>query len=136
MRQFFCRRIFVISSRHHSFRRSIPNALRIYFSYIGSEVPFFILRRKYFSKPIFATCTHFPFLNQLTLRGGICGSATKAAPVSPKSARQIAFHVPTFSGSAPSSSASPGLPLLAGSQYRHPQHRYCCISDYADIHQQ
>ena len=35
-----------------------------------------------------------PFLNQLTLRGGICGMATKAAPVSPMSARQIAFQVP------------------------------------------
>ena len=34
-----------------------------------------------------------PVLNQLTLRGGICGRATKAAPVSPKSARQMAFQV-------------------------------------------
>jgi hypothetical protein len=29
----------------------------------------------------------------LTLRGGICGWATKAAPLSPKSARQTAFQV-------------------------------------------
>jgi methyl acetate hydrolase len=34
----------------------------------------------------------------LTLRGGICGCAMKATPVSPKSARQIAFHVGWASG--------------------------------------
>ena len=48
----------------------------------------------YFSNAILARCTHLAFLNQFTLRGGICGSATKAAPVSPMSARQIAFQVP------------------------------------------
>ena len=31
--------------------------------------------------------------NQATLRGGIWGSATNAAPVSPMSARQMAFQV-------------------------------------------
>src|SRR3989344_4318915 len=60
---------------------------------MGSELPDFILFRKYFSKAIFPRCTHLPFLNQLTLRGGICGKATNAAPVSPMSARQMAFHV-------------------------------------------
>ena len=34
-----------------------------------------------------------PSTDQLTLRGGICGCARKATPVSPKSARQIAFQV-------------------------------------------
>ena len=79
--------------------RSIPNALSTCFSYRGSDVPFFILYMKYFSNATLAKCTHLPFLNQLTLRGGICGRATKAAPVSPMSARQIAFQVPwTVSG--------------------------------------
>ena len=44
-----------------------------------------------------------PFFAQVTLRGGISGSATNAAPVSPKSARQIAFHV--------ACARSAGLPL-------------------------
>ncbi len=74
-------------------RRSMPSALSTYFSNAGSELPVFILRMKYFSKAILARCTHLPFLNQFTLRGGICGSATKAAPVSPMSARQMAFQV-------------------------------------------
>src|SRR3990167_8862179 len=73
--------------------RTMPKALSTYFSYTGSELPFLILRMKYFSNAILARCTHLPFLNQLTLRGGICGSATKAAPVSHMSARQMAFHV-------------------------------------------
>src|SRR5512137_2047114 len=60
---------------------------------MGSELPVLILRMKYFSKAILARCTHLPFLNQLTLRGGICGSATNAMPVSPRSARHTAFHV-------------------------------------------
>ena len=42
--------------------------------------------------------------DQLTLRGGICGWATKAMPSSPKSARQTAFQVATALG------------LLAGDQ--------------------
>lgn len=69
-------------------------------------MPVFILRMKYFSKPILARWTHLPFLNQFTLRGGICGSATKAAPVSPMSARQMAFQVAWVSGFSPFSSAS------------------------------
>src|ERR1017187_2557391 len=52
---------------------------------------------KYFSKAIFARCTHLPFLDQVTLRGGICGSATKAA-------RHTAFQV---------ASASAGLPAIS-----------------------
>ena len=59
---------------------------------------------KYFSNAIFAKCTHLPFLDHVTLRGGICGSATKAAPVSPKSARQTAFQV---------ASAIAGLPAIS-----------------------
>ena len=57
--------------RHDYFRRTTPISLSTYFSYTGSVLPFFILRMKYFSKPILARCTHLPFLNQLTLRGGI-----------------------------------------------------------------
>jgi hypothetical protein len=49
----------------------MPSALSTYFSYMGSEVPLRIFRMKYFSNAIFARCTHLPFLNQLTLRGGI-----------------------------------------------------------------
>src|SRR3569833_3293458 len=49
---------------------------------------------------------HLPFLNQLTLRGGICGRPTKAAPVSPMSARQIAFHVALASAALPLMSAA------------------------------
>ncbi|EWS64803.1 hypothetical protein Y695_01956 [Hydrogenophaga sp. T4] len=60
---------------------------------------------KYFSNATLARCTHLPSLNQLTLRGGICGSATKAAPVSPKSARQTVFQVAWCVGSLPSSSS-------------------------------
>src|SRR5690606_33331303 len=67
----------------------------------GSEVPFRSLRMKYFSNPAFARWTHLPLDDQLTLRGGICGWATKAMPPSPKSARQTAFQVPTLSGSFP-----------------------------------
>ena len=62
--------------------------------------------RKYFSKPILAACTHLPCDDQLTLRGGICGCATKAMPSSPKSARQTAFQVATACGSSPRSSAA------------------------------
>ncbi len=46
-----------------------------------------------------------PSLNQLTLRGGIWGRATEAAPVSPKSARQMVFQVAWCEGSLPSSSS-------------------------------
>src|SRR5690606_6846353 len=56
---------------------------------------------KYFSNPTLARWTHLPEDAQLTLRGGICGWATKATPESPKSARQTAFQVPTSSGSFP-----------------------------------
>jgi hypothetical protein len=42
-----------------------------------------------------------PSLDQLTLRGGICGSAAKAMPLSPKSARHSAFHVARWLGSLP-----------------------------------
>jgi len=83
------------------FRRSIPIVLSTYFSNNGSDVPFFILRRKYLSNAIFARCTHLPFLNQVRLRGGICGIATNAAPVSPISARQTAFQVPVSEGALP-----------------------------------
>src|SRR6185437_13663312 len=38
---------------------------------------------------------------QLTLRGGICGSATNATPLSPKSARQTAFQVASWLASLP-----------------------------------
>ena len=62
-------------------------------SKISSETPLRILCRKYFSNAIFAQCTHLPFLNQVILRGGISDTAMKAAPVSPRSARQKAFHV-------------------------------------------
>ena len=51
--------------------RSMPIIFSTYFSKAGSVSPFFILRMKYFSKPTLARCTHLPFLNQLTLRGGI-----------------------------------------------------------------
>ena len=50
--------------------------------------------------------------DQLTLRGGICGCATKAMPSSPKSARQTAFHVATAFGSWPRSS-EPTLAAVA-----------------------
>jgi hypothetical protein len=43
------------------------------------------------------------FANQLTLRGGICGSATKAAPLSPKSARQTRSRSPLLRRLAASS---------------------------------
>src|SRR3989338_6118478 len=72
---------------------------------MGSEVPFFILRIKYFSKALLARCTHLPSKNQFTLRGGICGIATNAIPPSPKSARQTAFHVALLVGGLPVSSA-------------------------------
>jgi hypothetical protein len=39
-----------------------------------------------------------PFFAQVTLRGGICGIATKAAPVSPISAIQTAFQVGILEG--------------------------------------
>ena len=68
-------------------------------------MPLFILRMKYFSKAILARCTHLPSLNQLTLRGGICGSATNAMPVSPRSARQTAFQVAFSVGALPSIAA-------------------------------
>ena len=83
----------------------MPIAFITSFSYRGSVVPDFILRRKYFSKPTLARCTHLPSANQFTLRGGICGSATNATPVSPKSARHTAFQVARVSGSRPSSAA-------------------------------
>jgi hypothetical protein len=60
-----------------------------------------ILRRKYFSKPTLASVHPFALDDQLTLRGGICGCATKAMPPSPKSARQTAFQVPDLIDSAP-----------------------------------
>src|SRR5690606_17017922 len=85
--------------------REIPIILSAQRSKAGSETPFLTLRRKYFSKAILAKCTHLPFLNQVTLRGGICGTATKAAPVSPKSARQNAFHDARAVASVPSISA-------------------------------
>ena len=57
--------------------------------------------RKYFSKATLAMCTHPPLRAQVTLRGGICGKATKATPVSPMSARQIAFQVASAAAGAP-----------------------------------
>src|SRR3990167_6578293 len=72
---------------------------------MGSEVPFFILRMKYFSKAILARCTQYPSPNQFTLRGGIWGRAMKAAPRSPKSARHTAFQVAFWVGLNPSSMA-------------------------------
>ena len=53
-----------------------------------------------------ARCTHWPLADQLTLRGGICGCATKATPPSPKSARQTAFQVARAFGCSPRSSAA------------------------------
>ena len=47
-----------------------------------------------------------PSFAHVTFRGGICGSATNAAPVSPKSARQIAFHVPRATAGLPFNSAA------------------------------
>jgi hypothetical protein len=55
-------------------------------------------RIKNFSKAIFAKCIILPFFAQVTLRGGICGIATKAAPVSPISAIQTAFQVGILEG--------------------------------------
>src|SRR5665647_342809 len=83
----------------------MPRAFITIFSKRCSEVPFFILRIKYFSKAILARWTHLPSENQFTLRGGIRGSATKQAPVSPKSARQTAFQVALALGSLPFSSS-------------------------------
>src|SRR5690606_20761522 len=84
--------------------RMMPSSLSTYFSYTGSVLPDFIFIRKYFSKATLATCTQRPTLAQVTLRGGICGSATKATPVSPMSARQIAFQL---------ASTVPGLPAMS-----------------------
>src|SRR3546814_3029207 len=75
----------------------MPSSLSTYFSYTGPVLPDFIFIRKYFSKAILATCTQPPTLVQVTLRGRICGSAPKATPVSPMSARQIAFQVASSS---------------------------------------
>ena len=59
---------------------------------------------KYFSNATLARCTHLPCFAQVTLRGGICGMATNAAPLSPMSARHTAFQV---------ASAVAGLPSMA-----------------------
>jgi hypothetical protein len=40
------------------------------------------------------------------LRGGICGKATKATPLSPKSARQTAFQVARAAGGSPAIACS------------------------------
>src|SRR3546814_10685376 len=86
--------IFLFATRGWAQRvRMMPSSLSTYFSYTGSVLPDFIFIRRYFSKAFLATCTQRPTLVQVTLRGGICGSATKAPPVSPMSARQIAFQV-------------------------------------------
>src|SRR3972149_237790 len=65
-------------------------------------MPFFILRRKYFSNPTLARCTQRPFFAQVTSLGGICGIATNATPVLPMSARHIAFHVAIAEACPPS----------------------------------
>src|SRR5690606_21583032 len=85
--------------------RSMPSSLSTYFSYTGSVWPDFIFIRKYFSNATLARCTHLPARLQVTLRGGICGSATKAMPVSPMSARQMAFQVACAVAGSPASSA-------------------------------
>src|SRR5690606_33891761 len=85
--------------------RSMPSRPRTYFSYTGSDVRWRILQRKYFSNAMLATCTHLPIFVQVTLRGGVCGSAAKAAPVPPVSARQAAFQVPSKSAGSPARSA-------------------------------
>src|SRR3546814_7769760 len=73
--------IFLFATRGWAQRvRMMPSSLSTYFSYTGSVLPDFIFIRKYFSKAILATCTQRPTLVQVTLRGGICGSATKATP--------------------------------------------------------
>src|SRR3989337_3047819 len=64
-------------------------------------MPFFILRRKYFSNPTLARWTQRPFFAHVTSRGGIWGMATNATPVSPISARQTAFHVAFALASSP-----------------------------------
>ena len=56
---------------------------------------------KYFSNPTLARCTQAPLDAQLTLRVGIWCWATKATPLSPKSARQTAFHVARDFGCSP-----------------------------------
>ena len=50
---------------------------------LGEDGHTAILRMKYFSNATLAQCTQRPVLNQVTLRGGICGSAMNAAPLSP-----------------------------------------------------
>src|SRR5690606_4781385 len=85
--------------------RSMPSCLSTFLSYTGSVWPDFIFIRKYFSNATLARCTHLPARLQVTLRGGICGSATKAMPVSPMSARQMAFQVACAVAGSPASSA-------------------------------
>ena len=60
---------------------------------------------KYFFEGDLGQVHPLPFLNQLTLRGGSAAAPTKAAPVSPMSARQIAFQVPFGAVLPPASSA-------------------------------
>jgi hypothetical protein len=66
------------------------------------------LAHEVFLEPDLGQWTHLPSLDQLTLRGGICGWATKATPPSPKSARQTAFQVASSAGSLPASSLEIG----------------------------
>src|SRR5690606_10112751 len=91
---------------HADLNRSMPSAFSTYRSYTVSDVACRTLCRKYFSNAIFARCTHLPFFDHVTLRGGICGMATNAIPVSPMSARQIAFQVAVAVGCSPPSSAA------------------------------
>lgn len=66
-----------VESRYRGSRRrwggTLQNRLerRIAFSKKGSLTPRFIFIKKYFSSAIFAKCTHFPFLAQVTLRGAL-----------------------------------------------------------------
>ena len=64
------------------------------------------LAQEVFLEGHFPRCTQVPLADQLTLRGGICGWATKATPPSPKSARQTAFQVARAMGRSPRSRLS------------------------------
>jgi len=60
---------------------------------MGATEPVFTLRRKYFSKATLARWTHLPSFAQVTVAWRDLRQRDERAPVSPKSARQIAFQV-------------------------------------------
>lgn len=59
----------------------------------GFAVPFRLLRRKYFPKPVSVRFTQFLVDDEVTLRGGPCGLTTKATPGFSLSARHLAFNL-------------------------------------------